>query len=572
MNYLNYQTVKKNSKYALVVSDSDKTIACNEKNLHQAGISTLIARNAEQALNLLVNKQVSYILIDACLSDVPCNELSRSLRVHIGDRYIPIIAIATIEDEEQLALSISSDCDDILFKPFTLMSLNRRIASLEQMFNLKKLYKESVNEQLLANRILNNALHERSLHFEEIELLSRSKAVFCGDLFLTARFPDGSLNVLLADFTGHGLSAAIGALPVADIFKTMTNKGFELDYILESINSKLYTLLPVNMFMACIVLNISKDLKQLQIWNGGMPDIYIREYATGNIAHKIESTHMPLGIDDSIQNKFEIKNLDIMSGDQIIVYTDGLTEALNAEDEMFGSHQFDQTFNENTEDRSIFGILVDTFNKFCGDVSPADDVTLASIPCTASLMKASDADIDITESTPITIKQDDDWCWYIEFSGTSYLKINPVPMVMSEINKISEHLVSTNKLFCIMSVLYNNVVDHHASENNTTGFSKSKTSNNIKDANDNYIRIGIKEVEHMGEPALLVRMEDSAKEIDHKLLKDCLNKRSEGISGTCEGEAPLVYELNTKSFNQRTGNRFEAIIYKILKQDSCNDE
>ena len=545
-------------KCVLIVSNSEETIEYIEENLLQAGFSTQIARSAEQSLNLFASKQISYIMIDACLSGVPCSEHSRSLRASFGDRYIPIIVIAATEDEEQLSSSMFSCCDDTLFKPFTPIVLTRRLASLDQMCELKHLYKESVNEQLLANRILSNALEERSLQFEEIELLSRSKAVFCGDLFLTARHTDGSLNILLADFTGHGLSAAIGALPVADVFNAMTNKGFELEYILENINSKLHTLLPASMFMACIILNITKDLKQIRIWNGGMPDVYIRQYDSGHIGHKVKSSHIPLGIDESIQNSFEIKSIGVTPGDQIIMYTDGLTEAMNAEDEMFGCQQFDLTLSESTEDRSVFGILVETFNKFCGDVSPADDVTLACIPCTASLMRVSDTDF------PKTMKakniQDDDWCWYVEFVGTSLLNINPVPMVMSELHNISGRLVNTRKLSLIMSALYNNVVGNHVSENNVgvIGSNKSKDTKNIKYS---YIRIGIKKVEHNGEPALLVRMEDSAGEIDHKELNDHIGKRTEYVNDSSEEVTPLVYEINKVPFNQWPGNRLEAIIY-----------
>ena len=42
--------------------------------------------------------------------------------------------------------------------------------------------------------------------------------MFNGDLVLTAPAPNGGVYVLAGDFTGHGLSAAIGSLPVTEIF------------------------------------------------------------------------------------------------------------------------------------------------------------------------------------------------------------------------------------------------------------------------------------------------------------------------------------------------------------------
>ena len=119
-----------------------------------------------------------------------------------------------------------------------------------------------------------------------------------------------------------------------------------------------------------------------------MPAIYIRENGTGHITHKIESTHIPLGIDEEILNRFNLRVINISPGDQLILYSDGLTDAMDAENDMFGHHRLDQCLQINKKEESIFTTLVDSFSEFCGDVKPLDDVTLAYIPCTTSLMQA----------------------------------------------------------------------------------------------------------------------------------------------------------------------------------------
>jgi serine phosphatase RsbU (regulator of sigma subunit) len=262
---------------------------------------------------------------------------------------------------------------------------------LEQVRELKKLYKNSINEQLVARQILAYALSERNIQFEEIQLLSKSKSIFSGDLFLTAKRPDGGLYLLLADFTGHGLSAAIGALPVADIFSVMTNKGFELEDILENINNKLYTLLPVSMFMACSVLKIDADLKHASVWNGGMPDIYVRNSQNGEIKNKIKSSHIPLGIDEATSDNFKLNTIAINHKDQFILYTDGLTEAENINGDMFGYQRLDKCLESNREKEFVFVNIVAEFFKFCGDIEPNDDVTLACIPCTENMTEVKES-------------------------------------------------------------------------------------------------------------------------------------------------------------------------------------
>ncbi len=371
----------------LVVSQSNKTNNALKKVVRDIGFDPIMMENGERALSIFDNSLLSYVMVDANLQNLSSAVFVASIRDRAIERNIPIIVIASDCDEKKLSHCADAGCDDFIFAPFNAFSVNARITSLEQMRDLKYLYKDSIDEQLFAKRILDNALEERSIEFEDITVLSQSKSVFSGDLFLTARHPDGSLNILLADFTGHGLSAAIGALPVADVFSVMTQKGFDLGYILENINSKLSTLLPTSMFLACSALNISNDLKCVKVWNGGMPAIYIRENGTGHITHKIESTHIPLGIDEEILNRFNLRVINISPGDQLILYSDGLTDAMDTENDMFGHHRLDQCLQINKEEESIFTKLVDSFSEFCGDVKPLDDVTLAYIPCTVSLMQ-----------------------------------------------------------------------------------------------------------------------------------------------------------------------------------------
>ncbi len=385
--------IEKKNRHALVVSSSIKTLSILEKNLISAKISILPANSKAQAIELLSNSFVSYIFIDADLKNIDFEKFVFLLRENSGDQYVPIIMLAPTENGDQLSYFISIGCDDVLFKNFTSMSLNAKITSHEKIRKLKKLYKNCKNEQIVAQRILANAISERGVQLKNIELLKKSKLIFSGDLFITARHPDGSLNVIIADFTGHGLSAAISGLPVADVFSAMTEKGFELDYIIENINAKLHTLLPTYMFMACSILNISNNLSRIKIWNGGMPDIYIRENLTGKIKYQIKSSNIALGIAKERPIKYKIKNIEIIPGDQIILFTDGLTEASNEKDEMFGEHRLEDCLRNNTKEESIFTALLNTFNGFCGDIAPMDDVTLACIPCTEKIMCTKNTDV-----------------------------------------------------------------------------------------------------------------------------------------------------------------------------------
>lgn len=393
--------------YVLLISHSHETAVRFDEKLFHQGFEVVTASGKNSALNLLAEKNIDFIVIEADQINISVNKMVSALHAHACHVFIPVIIMASAEDENFLSECILAGCDDFIFKPFTSATLKARFSALEQLRELKQLYKNAINEQLIARQILAFALSERNIKFEEIKLFSKSKEIFNGDLFLTSKRPDGGLHILLADFTGHGLSAAIGALPVADVFSAMTNKGFELKDILENINNKLHTLLPVSMFMACSALKIQADFKLASVWNGGMPDIYLRDSQTGEIRTKIKSSHIPLGIDEAISSSFNLNVIDINCNDQFILYTDGLTEAENSDGDMFGYHHFEQCLKYNQEKKCINKKILSCFNQFCGEVEPNDDVTLVCIPCAKPMteIKKSDRLNDIK----ITCNRDNKW-------------------------------------------------------------------------------------------------------------------------------------------------------------------
>lgn len=550
------------NRCALVVSDSGETISNIDNTLSQQGVDLLVVREAKQALSLVNNSNIDFVLIDVDTVDMPGDELAYSMRVRVEERFIPIIIIASSDNEELLSNCLSAGGDDFLYKPFTATSLKARLSSLDQVRELKKLYKSSLNEQLVAKQILAFALSERHIQFEEIKLLSKSKGIFSGDLFLTARHPDGGLHVLLADFTGHGLSAAIGALPVADIFSVMSEKGFEIEDILENLNNKLHTLLPVSMFMACIALKINSELNHIRIWNGGMPDIILRDSGTGLIKQKIISKHIPLGISDSTQSRYVPEVVTSSLNDQLIMYTDGLTDAVNANGEMFGYEQLEHCLHENQSVKSIFPRIVEYFNKYCGGINPDDDVTLACVPCTNKLTEVQD-DVLIQQEKSAVIS-DDEWCWYMELSGTSLLTINPVPLAINEATKIKGCAYNREKLEKVLSALYENAMRHGllivASEKsiNTGDAVEGAADGDAETYNKRYLRLGLKKVDHEGVSSLLVSVEDSGEGFDYDSVINNTSRLS-GTENTDNGIA-MVYEVSEALHYHGRGNIVEAII------------
>ncbi|MCE6983258.1 serine/threonine-protein phosphatase, partial [Pseudomonas frederiksbergensis] len=91
-----------------------------------------------------------------------------------------------------------------------------------------------------------------------------------------------------------GLPAAVGAMPLAEVFYGMTAKGYGLAETLREMNAKLKRILPVDMFCCALLLDLSLQRGSVEVWNGGMPDGY-RLSVNGHVLSSLSSRHLPLG-------------------------------------------------------------------------------------------------------------------------------------------------------------------------------------------------------------------------------------------------------------------------------------
>ena len=102
------------------------------------------------------------------------------------------------------------------------------------------LHAQQLQDEQFAEQLFSRAVHVGNYRSPAIDTRLRPATRFSGDVCLSARAPSGEIYILLGDFTGHGLGAAIGALPASEVFRAMTAKGFAPEQILRAIDRKLH--------------------------------------------------------------------------------------------------------------------------------------------------------------------------------------------------------------------------------------------------------------------------------------------------------------------------------------------
>jgi PAS domain S-box-containing protein len=222
-------------------------------------------------------------------------------------------------------------------------AVGRDITAISQAFEklaaynreLQRLREEAHAEEVLAARLLAHVQAQGCLDAPGIQYVTSSLGFFSGDAILAALTPSGELRWMLGDFTGHGLAAAIGTVPLAGAFYASCRDDQPFERAIASINDLLKSLLPPGLFCACALLSLNKQQDELSVWNCGLPTLLVRKAGDGSV-HEHQSQCLPLGLLDSHELEIAPTRMAVERGDDVFVFSDGLTETLDASGQLFG--------------------------------------------------------------------------------------------------------------------------------------------------------------------------------------------------------------------------------------------
>ena len=243
---------------------------------------------------------------------------------------------------------------------------------------LESLYQQLQREHEIAKQVFANVAHADHIESKHMKCLLSPMDIVGGDLFLTATGPSGSRYVFLGDFTGHGLSAAIGAIPVSDMFYAMAGKGHSIEKIVTETNRKLKNVLPTGLFLCACFIELDYTRGILTVWNGGLPDAMIIG-RQGGIKKRLSSTHLPLGVVSNDKFDRSVEVVELAQGDFIYIYTDGVIEASNKDGEMFGQQRLEEHFAHIREPETLFDEICSSLAAFRSGAVQEDDIAMLEI-------------------------------------------------------------------------------------------------------------------------------------------------------------------------------------------------
>jgi PAS domain S-box-containing protein len=244
---------------------------------------------------------------------------------------------------------------------------------------LQTYYDQTQNEQQLAVRLMEKQLHRAGLKDSRLHYKVIPAESFSGDIVAAARSPNGRFYALLADATGHGLTAAISVLPVLALFYRMTKLDAAVAEIVHELNEQLKESMPVGRFVAATLLCLDEASRHGQIWVGGTPEALLID-RWGRVARTFASENLPLGIVHSDEIGCAPVDLVWDAESQLVLCSDGLLEASDKNGRQFGVDGL-ASAAANTSPGNRFQQIESALARHLDGSIAADDVSLMVIDC-----------------------------------------------------------------------------------------------------------------------------------------------------------------------------------------------
>jgi sigma-B regulation protein RsbU (phosphoserine phosphatase) len=203
-----------------------------------------------------------------------------------------------------------------------------------------------------------------------------------GDYFDYIRVDDERLGVAIADVSGKGVPASLIMAICRSVLRAEAARNPSPADVLRKVNRQLYPDIKEDMFisMAYLILDHHRDSITLARAGHDAPLLYKQQSQT---VTPVKSPGMVVGIDSG--NVFDRLTVDfaisLERDDCLVLYTDGVTEALNAEGDEFGVDRVIQVVRARANDgaQAIVKKIIQDVRDFTGSLPQNDDITLIAI-------------------------------------------------------------------------------------------------------------------------------------------------------------------------------------------------
>jgi serine phosphatase RsbU (regulator of sigma subunit) len=189
-----------------------------------------------------------------------------------------------------------------------------------------------------------------------------------------------TIQIVIADVSGKGVPAALLMSATAAAMQLEANHDRNMLEIVERLNTGIRSVSDGERYVTLLVSEIDARQRTLHYVNCGHNPALLFRAKTGTLT-RMNSSCPPIGIFS--QETCELASTELITGDVLVFYTDGVTEAENRLGEEFGTERLSAVVRRGSS-LSAEGLMTDIFRSaanFCSEVGFNDDVTILVVKC-----------------------------------------------------------------------------------------------------------------------------------------------------------------------------------------------
>jgi len=387
-------------KTVLVVENDSFTREILHRRLKNAGYVVLTAENGVEALALVEEGMPDLILSDWIMPEMDGHELCRRIKETPGNTPTYYILLTSRDQQDDVVSALEAGADEYLIKPCDAKELLARVAAGIRIVGLQRELRE-------ANTRLNHALNQIDKELQVVADIQRAllpqdlpqvtgmrfaayyrpSSLSGGDYYDVLPLRDGQLGIVIADVSGHGTPAMVAMALTRLLSHTHARDCSTPGEFLGTINRKLFEHLPTEQYVTMFYGILDPQTHVLRYSSAGQPAPLWWQAAKKTVTALENCQGFPLKL---VQPDVTYDNwsVELATGDRLVLYTDGVTDCVNPEYDMFGSERLTESLLllSRTSTGHSLDRLVEAMDEFSEGSPQMDDVTLLEILSEATPM------------------------------------------------------------------------------------------------------------------------------------------------------------------------------------------
>ncbi|MDH3547969.1 MAG: SpoIIE family protein phosphatase [Gammaproteobacteria bacterium] len=398
-------TVSASKPVVLAVDDTPENLDV-VKGILATDYMVKAAINGEMALKIVEKAPPDLILLDIMMPGMSGYEVCEQLKANPDTRDIPVIFLTAMEQTTDEAKGFDLGAADYITKPVnppilqarvrTHLALKQSMDELQAAYAIIKKHSERMEQELSVGHDIQMSMlpitfpekPEFALH----ACLQPAREVG-GDFYDFFFVDDDKICLVVGDVSGKGVPAALFMAVTKTMLKTQAADDPSPASIVTRVNDDLSADNPASMFVTLFIAIVNTRTGEFCYTNAGHNPPYVLR---GDTTECLNQRHGPvLGAVEGVA--FRESNSSLLKDDTLLVFTDGVTEAMNTDDQLYTEARLEELISGNTnKPDSLTQRIIDDVEKYATGAEQADDITILAYRADAEPVAAEVALLQLT--------------------------------------------------------------------------------------------------------------------------------------------------------------------------------